>query len=174
MRCAEAERLMNAILDGDLANSPRLDAHLDACSGCRELYSALRQTVADLTSASWPEPATDIVAGVMGRLPRPDIPSTTQRVAQVLLGSVLTAAAVAVGLVGWRLGLPGAVASSIVGCAQELAAGFGGSLDAAGSTPGGRILLTWALSGVLSAALVVVGSVARLLARPVLAEKEAQ
>jgi len=69
MKCSEAERLMSALLDGDIKQSPRLDGHLEACPSCKTQWEALQSTVADLSCLSQLEVPRDLTAAIMSKLP---------------------------------------------------------------------------------------------------------
>lgn len=102
MTCSESERVMSALLDGDLETSPRLEAHIAECAGCRELWEALTATVGVLSLLEEPEGGDDLTARVMAALPAP---ASSARRLGLTFG--LTAVCLASSLIGVRLWLSG-------------------------------------------------------------------
>jgi len=144
MRCRHADRLMSLQLDGAIrpADAQRLSAHLARCARCQGVWATLRQADGLFSSPPLPEPAPDLTARVLARLPAerraviPPAPAWTR-------ASVIVAAAL--GLV--LLGVTGALVLTGV------AVGTG---DWTAAQQGGRSVVAAAWSG-----LQAVGSALR-------------
>jgi len=102
MRCSEAERLMSAMLDGDIEQSPRLDGHLEACPSCKTQWEALQRTVADLSCLSQLEAPEDLTAAVMAKLPERHALVFGKPVGFLVAGLSIAAAVI---LFAWATGL---------------------------------------------------------------------
>jgi predicted anti-sigma-YlaC factor YlaD len=132
MNCREAERLVEAVLDGDIEDSPRLEAHLQQCPNCRELHSALRRTVVDLSLVVTPEPAADLTARVMAAIAPASRSSATRKLGFALAGisfsaasAVLTVLLLRAGFGDWLLAVGLGVGRGVVSVAAALAASVG-------------------------------------------------
>ncbi|MGB9907446.1 MAG: anti-sigma factor family protein [Candidatus Saccharicenans sp.] len=76
MRCHQAQRLINELLDGELGAGDRrqLQAHLDSCAGCRELYQDLKAIKETVAPAAEIEPSKRIWPKLESRLRAEVIP----------------------------------------------------------------------------------------------------
>jgi predicted anti-sigma-YlaC factor YlaD len=132
MNCREAERLIDALLDGDIAGSPRLAQHLGACPTCRELHAALRATMGDLAAVVTPESAADLTARVMAAVAPAARGSSARRMGLALAAislsaasAVLTVLLLRAGLGDWLLTVALGVGRGVVSVAAALAGSVG-------------------------------------------------
>ncbi|MBC7349658.1 MAG: zf-HC2 domain-containing protein [Candidatus Aminicenantes bacterium] len=70
MRCHEAQRLINELLDGELReqDQSQLQAHLDSCRDCRELYEDLKAIKDIVVPAGEMEPSKEVWEKLKSRL----------------------------------------------------------------------------------------------------------
>ncbi len=162
MKCSESERLMSALLDGDLEGSPRLDAHLAECSACSELFEALLATVGDLHELSVPEVSDDLTARVLAALPAPTRSALWIKGLSIGWGATCALAAVGLALVGlWRIGLLPYLLTTLLAGLNECAKMAVSALAALGYGGPGFVVNLWLLSGSSAAALLLIAAATR-------------
>ena len=81
MRCHQAQRLINELLDGELREQDRLQlqAHLASCAGCRELYEDLKTIKDTVVPAGEMEPSKEVWEKLKSRLQAEVIPQLEER-----------------------------------------------------------------------------------------------
>ncbi|MGQ9801403.1 MAG: anti-sigma factor family protein [Candidatus Saccharicenans sp.] len=81
MRCHQAQRLINELLDGELREKDRsqLQAHLDSCRDCRELYEDLKAIKDTVVPADEMEPSKEVWEKLKSRLQAEVIPQLEER-----------------------------------------------------------------------------------------------
>ncbi len=165
MNCSEAERLLNALLDGDIDSSPRLEAHVAKCDRCRELRDALLATVGDLEGLPVPEPSRDLTASVMAAVDH-EMSARERPLALSLSFLCFATAAVCLTVVLWRGGWfesAATVAASLAGAAANVVGALVQGYDL--RSPG-CFVMAWLLGGGASvAALILTSSLARIASR---------
>ncbi len=162
MNCSEAERLLNALLDGDIDSSPRLDAHVAKCESCRELRDALLATVGDLEGLPLPEPSRDLTAAVMAAI---DEENAAREKPLAFSLSLLCFAAAAVCLIAalWRGGWYDSAATVVVSILGSAANVIGALVETYDLRSPGCFVMAWLLGGGATAvALILTASLARL------------
>ena len=81
MRCHQAQRLINELLDGELQeqDQSQLQAHLASCAGCRELYEDLKTIKETFGPTGEMEPSKEVWEKLKSRLQAEIIPQLQPR-----------------------------------------------------------------------------------------------
>lgn len=161
MKCSESERLMSALLDGDLETSPRLEAHLVECASCQELFDALLATVVDLEALPVPEVSVEITARVMSALPDASHAVWIRRLALGWGALCATAGMLFLAAGLWSVGLLPFVLTKIVAGLAEVAKTVASALVTFGYGSPGFLINLWLLGGCAAATLLLAAGASR-------------
>ncbi|MBP7561744.1 MAG: zf-HC2 domain-containing protein [Armatimonadetes bacterium] len=173
MKCSEAERLMDAILDGDLNESPRLESHMAGCEACVRRWEALRRTVADLASVASPPVPERITRSVMAALAADTAAERSHRVATLMAAcAMVLAALVGIGI-GWSMGLGGAAVTLFAAVSEASLSLVFDARDSVGIGFPGYVLLAFVWAGVMTVVLLGTAAVGKLCAYRIAARRGA-
>jgi anti-sigma factor RsiW len=164
MKCIEADRLMSAILDGDLPGSPRLESHLEGCESCALRWEALRRTVSDVQAlAGTPAPAR-LTPRIMAALSADAAEEGGRRLATLIAASSMVLASLVAIAWLWAAGLGEGVTTFFLTASEALLSFVFALRDHLAADSAGYATLVFIWAGILATGLVGVAAVGRICA----------
>ncbi len=171
MKCSEAERLMDAILDGDLNESPRLESHMAGCEACVRRWEALSRTVADLASVANPPVPERITRNVMVALAADIAAERSHRIATLMAACAMVLTALLGIGIAWSMGLGDGAMTLFAAVSEASLSLVFDARDSVGIGFPGYVLLAFVWAGVMTAVLLGTAAVGKLCAHRIAARR---